>query len=308
MIQAPAPAFEFAHTCAECDLGTARAQTRGMRSSASLGLATLSLLSLVAVACGGATSGTDIAPASEDELETAKAALYDCHGAAGNDSLVRFELALTKTTAKLTDLSKDAAAPGTGKVDPSYTPTSSEYADATRFVGFDAIDLGSDISRIDLMISKEVRAASASGRIWLRLSGPEGGSKWTYACDKKAKPVAVDTSVKSRFACRVSPMICTDDNPPGQTCLTDLFVNQKDDDAADLRLSYLDHFGVHADERKDELGASSALSRTKTTYSGKWGKNELKLEYRAGVTYMGTLKLDGGKSSKVKCNDLAMLD
>lgn len=279
----------------------------GMRPR-TLFTALLSIFSLAAVACGGATND-DVAPApaSEDELATAKSALYDCHGAAGNDSLVRFELALTKTTAKLTDLSKDAAVPGTGKIDPSYAPTSSEYADATRFVGFDTIDLSSDISRIDLMISKEVRESKASGRIWLRLSGPEGGSKWTYSCDKKDKPVAVDTARKARLACNMQQMICADDNPPGKTCLTEAFVNQKDDDAADMRFTYLDHFGVHVEERKDELGASSSLSRTKTSFSGKWGKSELKLEYRAGITYTGTLKVDG-KSGTVKCNDLAMLD
>ncbi|MFO0668030.1 MAG: hypothetical protein U0235_00195 [Polyangiaceae bacterium] len=270
------------------------------------------ILSLAAVACGGATSGADNGspPESEDELATGKAALYDCHGGGGSgnsDSLVRFELLLGKSNAKITDLSKEAVAPGTGKIDSSYAPSSSEYKDATRFVGFDTIDVADDVARIDLMVSKEIRESAASGRIWLRLSGPEGGSKWTYTCNKKAKPIAVDTSVKSRLSCSLLPMMCTDDNPPGQTCLSDAFVNQKDDDAADMRFTYLDHFGVHVVERKDQVGASSALSRSKTSFTGKWDKTELKLDYRAGITYTGTLKVDG-KSTKVKCNDLAMLD
>jgi hypothetical protein len=165
----------------------------------------------------------------------------------------------------------------------------------------------SEVSRGDIIVTKEFQANPEHARLLLREAGPEGGGNEAFNCKPKAKKLAVETSKHARLACSVS-LECTNDNPPGQTCLDSAFVNQTSNDSATLRVQFLDHFGVHADVRKEEVGASNELHRTATTIKAEWQGHPLDLKYRAGVTYEGTLKMPNGAEAKAKCNDLAMLD
>lgn len=269
-----------------------------------VGLSLLTALGALGVGC----SGADAQPADPEEDEVTATRFYDCR--ANGDALVtRMELALGKNKAKVTDLGKGAAPPDDGTKDPSYKPSSPEYKDTTRFAGYDKIadTTHGEIGSMFLLVSPELMAKAASGKVWFRESGPEGGGTERYTCTSKPKALTVDTGLKARLLCDLDQIACGAGAPPGQTCLSDLFVQQTDGGAT-MRLTWLDHFGVNAKERKESLGDSSQLSRTKTGFHAKWSGGELDLDYRAGVTYKGTFKPAGGKVSNVTCSDMAMLD
>jgi hypothetical protein len=271
-----------------------------------------SLIAMFAAFGIAACAGTaDNEPATGDvSADMTAAHLYDCGG--GGDSnmagtLARFELAMTPTTASIVDVSKDAAPPGDGRIDPSYHPTA-QLVGAIRYRGFDKItETMDEVSQLDLIVPKEFQDNPQQGKVLIREAGPEGGDTQTFFCKTKTKKLAVDVSRKSRFNCNVS-LVCTEDNPPGKTCLDSAFVNQTTASAATLRTSYLDHFGVHADPRNVDVGTSTHLSRTTEKFSAEFTGHSIDLKYRAGITYIGKLVLPTGKTADAKCNDLAMLD
>lgn len=271
-------------------------------------LALVSGVTLLSAGC--ATTADDDEPSADvaaSELGALK--YFDCRGSQDiGDTLNRIEFGYAKAEVRLVDVSRDATEPDTGKLDPSYAPTSATYAGSSRYVGFAKVadGLSSDVSRVDVMVSKEITGGGASGRIWLRTSGPEGARTDSYTCKAKPKALAVDTARPARLLCQMNKLICAPGAPPGDTCLSEFFVNQSAD--ASLRLTWLDHFGVNVSERKEAIGAATKFTRTKKAIAGKWGKTTVDLTYRAGVTYTGSLKLEDGRSEKVHCSDLAMFD
>jgi hypothetical protein len=280
-----------------------------MRGSSTTTITGLFFLVMTA-AC--ATSAENVPPADEpvesEEAAVASMKYYDCRGSQDDgDTMQRFELGMSATRIQVTDVSKDAAPPDKGTIDRSYAPGPA-YEGAIRFQGFDVLEssFSSDVAHVEFIVSKEIKTRAAQGKVWMRTSGSGGGSQ-SYFCKSKADKLKVDTAVKSRLVCSLSPIICTNDNPPGETCLADLFVGQSASGAS-LKLTYLDHFGVFAQRRQQSLGASDDFDRTTRKIGGSWDGNKLDLEYRGGVTYTGTFKLPDGRSSKVQCNDLAMFD
>ncbi len=257
----------------------------------------------------GAAAPVDVSGEGTAEDDVTAMKYYDCRGGDSNDSMSRLEIGLGATKLDVTDLSKDAAPPDSGKIDRDYNP-SAQYAGAVRFLGWEKILTsfgGGDVAHIEFIVSKEIKAKQAAGKIWMRTSG-SGGDTTQFSCKAKAGKLKVDAAKKARLACSIQHLICTHDNPPGDTCLSDVFLNQTSDDEATLKLTYLDHFGVHVVERKVPL-AASALQRTTKKVEGTWAGNHLELDHRGGVTYTGTFKLPGsGGSSEVQCNDLAMFD
>lgn len=275
----------------------------------------LALPLLLIAGCAADTSdATRAAPDSDTDSEEAELRgmrLFDCRGGeSGSESLTRMELAVSASKVKLTDLSRDASPPDSGTIDPSYRPSSPTYAGSSRFTGFDKISgsLSSDVSRVDLMVSKEIMDGGARGKLWIRTSGPEGAGTSSYTCTSKPKAVSVSLSKNARVYCDMSPLVCGAGAPPGETCLSDLFVSQTANDGATLRYKWLDHFGVNVRERSESIGASTSFARTKKTIEAKWGSATIDVTYRAGVTYLGDIKLADGRTGKVRCSDLAMLD
>jgi hypothetical protein len=261
------------------------------------------------VACAG-TDGSAAKTADAPEATSADVTashLYDCSTGSDQDQLKRFELSLSPTSAEITDISKSAAVPDSGKIDPSYRPTP-QFAGSIRYRGFDKLTSSFDeVSELDLIIPKEFQASPQQGKILIRESGPEGGGSTSYFCKTKTKKLAVDLSVESRFACSLS-LECTNDNPPGQTCVDSTFIQQTDAHKATMKTKFLDHFGVHVEERQVDDGPSTKFERTSTKFSATFGDGEVELTYRAGITYLGKVKLSNGKTATAQCNDLSMLD
>ena len=276
------------------------------------GLTVIALFSLAA--CGGSESGAPISGQPDDnesldELRDGAARIYDCRGENNDSTLGRFELVLSGNKAKVTSLSKNAAAPGDGTVDPDYRPTSASYQGGARYVGFDKIResmAASDFGSLELIISKDLKNGQDHKRAWIRYAGG-GATTEGFVCHKRPARFTVDLDRRSRLQCDAK-LLCTEDNPPGSTCLSEIFVKQTENDKATLRLTYLDHFGVRATDRKENIGDSTELSRTKSKVDAKFGGHELDLKYRAGITYLGKIKLPDGRSTDLDCNDLAMLD
>jgi hypothetical protein len=267
---------------------------------------------LLLIACS-ADAGEPLAPGEEIETDEAAATAmkyYDCRTTFddGSDRLTRMEVGFSATRMTVTDISKNAAPQDTGgRIDRGYQP-SPQYAGAIRYQGFSVLEdnLSSDVAHVEFIVSPQIKQREAQGKIWIRTSGSGGGSA-SYFCRSKPAKLSVETSRKARLACDLR-LVCTDDNPPGETCLSEAFVNQTASSSATLRLAYLDHFGVFAQRRNVQLGASADLSRTTRKLSGGWGDYELKLDHRAGITYTGSIKLPDGRTSAAQCNDLAMLD
>jgi hypothetical protein len=258
-----------------------------------------SVLALAAVGCAATTDEPELAGA-EEAVTAIK--YFDCSGGEPDWSLHRIEVGYTRAKLTVTDLSNDAVAPTDGTYDPTYNPSSSTYAGSRRYVGFD------DLSEVvGFMVSKELQDGAAQGKIWLRTQASDGGGTTSYWCKEKANRITVDTNRKARLMCDLQ-MVCTEDNPPGSTCLNSAFLQQTGDNTAKLRTEYYDHFGVHAAERTVDLGSSDELRRTATKITGEWGGHKIELKYRAGITYIGKLTLPDGRTSEAKCNDLAMLD
>jgi hypothetical protein len=272
--------------------------------------AALLFLSFLAstAACAAPNEEAAEAPVGEDESAVTATKFYDCNGGDRDSNLHHLEVGLSSKKLSITDLSKDAMVPDVGELDASYAPGPS-YTGAIRFGGWQKLldEMPSDVAHIEVIVSKELKAKNASGKLWIRTSG-SGGDSTQYFCKAKAAKLQVSTSVKSRLSCELDKLICQNDNPPGDTCLGDLFVNQTAAGSATLRLTYLDHFGVRATTRNVNVGASTDLSRTTRKVEGEWGDHELSLTYRGGITYTGKITLPDGRSEGVKCNDLAMLD
>jgi hypothetical protein len=278
------------------------------RSTALLFLSASVLLGTAACA---APSDDAAEPVGEDEAEVSATKFYDCNGGERDSNLNHLEVGLASKKLSITDLSKDAMSPDVGELDADYNP-SAAYAGAIRFGGWSKLlsEMPSDVGHIEVIVSKELKAKATTGKLWIRTSG-SGGDSTQYYCKAKPAKLKVSTSVKSRIACELDKLICQDDNPPGETCLGDVFINQTATGAsgsATLRLAYLDHFGVNIVKRNVNVGASSDLSRTTRSFKGEWGGHDLSLTYRGGITYTGKLTLPDGRSQTVKCNDLAMLD
>ena len=271
-------------------------------------LLSFSLGVLALSGCSAPTEESEASPVGDDESAISATKFYDCNGGERDASLTHLEVGLSSKKLYLTDLSKDAMAPDVGELDASYAPTPS-YAGAIRFDGWSKLleEMSSDVAHIEVIVSKELKAKGATGKLWIRTSG-SGGDSTQYYCKAKAQKLKVSTAVKSRLACELDHLICQNDNPPGDTCLGDLFVNQTAAGSATLRLTYLDHFGVRATTRNVNVGASTDLTRTTRKFAGEWGAHDLSLTYRGGITYTGKIKLPDGRSETVKCNDLAMLD
>ena len=267
------------------------------------------LLVPVLALVGCASSAADDPSSGDTQDLTAATSYYDCYSSFSDDQLKHFELGLGDGTLSVTDLSKDALPPDTGSYDASYRPTAT-YAGYVRYSGFDKlVSTFSDLGSIDFLASKELQDRAPKGTVAIRGQGPEGGGTSRANCSAKAKPVSVDVGRKARLACSLRKLICTDDNPPGSTCLGDLFVNQTSATSATIKLTYLDHFGVHVAERPVSLGASSSLARTDKHADLAWADGtKMSLNLRAGVTYTGTFTDAHGASGEVQCNDLAMLD
>jgi hypothetical protein len=266
------------------------------------------LISGLVVGCAG-TVADDGGDVGVGEAAATTMRWYDCNTSSSDigDQTKRLEVGISPTTLKVVDVSKDAAPPDSGTIDPSYRPTPS-FAGAVRYSGFpNLVALWSDVGSVDLIVSKELQENPTQGKIWLRTAGSGGGGSTSYFCRSKAKPFTVESSRRSRLACNLH-LVCTDDNPPGETCLDSAFINQTSAAGATLRTKYLDHFGVHVQERQVNVGPSSALARTGSSFSAAWAGNKLDLTYRAGVTYVGTFKLPDGRSTEAQCNDLAMFD
>jgi hypothetical protein len=281
-----------------------------MRGSSTFSTLTSLFFLVMTAACAGSAESVPVAnePVESEEAAIASMKYYDCRGSQDDgDTMQRFELGISATRIQVTDVSKDAAPPDKGTIDRAYTPGPS-YEGAIRFQGFDILEssLSSDVAHVEFIVSKEIKTRAAQGKVWMRTSGSGGGSQ-SYFCKSKAEKLKVDTALKSRLFCSLKPIICTNDNPPGETCLADLFVGQSASGAS-LKLTYLDHFGVFAQRRQQSLGASDDFNRTTRKIEGAWNDNALKLDYRGGVTYTGTFELPDGRSSKVQCNDLAMFD
>lgn len=273
-------------------------------------LASRSIALALAATLVAACAPDDAATPEETEDDATALRPYDCRGSSDNgDTLVRLEVGISARTVRVTDLSKDAAAPDTGKVDASYAPTSSTYKGASRYVGFSKLAdaLADDVSTVEVMVSPELGKKAASGKIWIRTAGPEGGSTSSYQCSAKDKPLAPDTKRAARLFCSLDKLSCHAGAPPGDTCLSELFVGQGDGKAS-LKLTWLDHFGVRVTERKESIGDSSKLERDKASFAAKWTGWSLDVSYRAGVSYLGTLTMPSGEKAKVHCSDLAMFD
>lgn len=123
-------------------------------------------------------------------------------------------------------------------------------------------EIDADVGRIDL-IASDVRAGRSRGELFVRTCGGDGGHTNRDECTKKARALAVDARRPVRLACSLRRLDCVDDNPPGRTCLSELFAKQTGSSAS-LRLTFLDHFGVHARERQESLGDSTTLSRVRS--------------------------------------------
>jgi len=262
-------------------------------------------LALIVAGCA-ASSDSETGGATDDVTASS---YYDCFSSSSDGVLAHFELALRGDALDVTDLSKDAAPPDTGKLDPSYRP-SSTYASYVRYSGYAKIGgQFSETQSVDMLASKELQTRAAKGTLAIRTAGSDGGGTSRATCTAKAKPLTVDPARKARLSCSLSQSICVDDNPPGSTCLFDLFVNQTSAGAATLKRTYLDHFGVRVVERPVSLGASKALRRTGQEVEVSWADaTSLKLDLRGGITYTGTYADPSGQSRDVQCNDLAMLD
>jgi hypothetical protein len=269
-------------------------------------LASFGLLGVL-VGCAGADGPDPAAAVDQAEAEATSMRWYSCSGSTDFDSMNRLEVGISARKLKVVDLSKDAAPPDSGNLDPSYRPTPA-FAGAIRYSGFPVItDLWDDVGSVDFIVSKELQDRPAQGKIFMRTAGSGGGSTTSYFCKQKDKPLAVDTRRRSRLMCEFG-LLCTDDNPPGSTCLSSGFVNQTADDGSTMKTTILDHFGVHIQERTENLGFSRTLARTSKKFEAEWARNKLDLDYRGGVTYTGTFTLADGRSTSATCNDLAMLD
>ena len=262
----------------------------------------------VAVLVAGCAASDESGAAGTVDDVTA-AAYYDCRSSFSDDTLNHFEISLGAGSLAVTDLSKEAAPPDMGKLDASYRPTAT-YAGYVRYSGYEK--LGSQFSDsigIDMLASKELQAHAAKGTLAIRSSGADGGGTSRATCTAKAKPLTVDVGRKARLSCSLAKSICVDDNPPGSTCLFDLFVNQTGADVATLKRTYLDHFGVRVVERPVAVGASATLRRTADQVAATWPDGtSLTLGLRGGLTYTGSYGDAGGEKRDVQCNDLAMLD
>jgi hypothetical protein len=267
---------------------------------------------LVAVAAAtvmGCADSTE--PEAANAPEANGLSFYDCRGSFSEDVLAHAEVGIGEKTLTLTDLSKDAVPPDTGTVDTTFRPTPA-FEGAHRYVGFPKIHeafSGSEVANFEVVLSKDLVAKKPTGKLFVRTSGGSGGDSTSYFCRAKAAPLKVDTAKSARLACSLEKLVCVHDNPPGDTCLGDLFLNQTSREEATLRQTFLDHFGVNVQERKVPLGASQSLARTTSSLTGSWtGGVALNLEHRGGITYVGTYVHTDGKSQNVQCNDLAMLD
>lgn len=267
------------------------------------------LLSAAAVpACAvDATEATgDDTEVTEDELATMK--YYDCRNNRSDGFMARLELGLGAKKIQVTDISAEPVRPDSGKIDPSYRPTSPQYQGSTRFVGFKKLSDDLDVSA-DFILSKELKANASAAKMWLRTTSSEGGGTDTFWCKAKPKALKVNTAQMGRFACSLTRGIdVAGGPPPGVTGLYDLFLYQHTTDNSKLTLTYLDHFGVRATERKESISSADAFNRTTKKLTGTWGKNKLDVTYRGGITYEGRFKYQDGQSTGVLCNDLSMLD
>ena len=271
----------------------------------------LTAFALTAIACAAPQDeANQDSRATEADLTGGGTKWFDCSGGDSNapDQMSHIEVGWSKNKLSVTDLSKDAMAPSEGKLDADYHPTSATYAGSIRYSGFDSITKEWDeVSSAWFMVSKEIQDGKAAGKMWMRTQGPEGGGTSSYWCKSKDAPIKVKTSVKSRLACDLK-MLCTDDNPPGSTCLDSAFIQQTDAKTAKMRVEYLDHFGVHVVERKVELGSDDTVDRDTKSFKASVDGNKVDLSWRGGITYEGTFTLKDGRKTTAKCNDLAMLD
>ena len=228
---------------------------------------------------------------------------YDCRASSNETrSLLRFELGLGKTTARVTDVSREPDAPDTGKLDSSYVPTAS-YAGTVRFGGYKRLYANvEDVASVGLLVSKELRSNASRGVAWLRTSGGGGGGQMRFNCASMPRAFTVNLTRPARFFCETEQLACE-----GDTCLRDLFARESGDEAT-LSLTYLDDFGHATKVRKEPLGASRTFSRTKTKVTATWDDAKLDLRYQAGVTYRGTITAFDNAPEKVVCSDLAMFD
>ena len=243
---------------------------------------------------------------TEDELASMK--YYDCRNNRDDGFMERLELGLGASKIQVTDISQDPVRPDTGKLDTSYRPTSATYQGSARFVGFRK--LGDDLNvNADFILSKELKAKASAAKLWLRTTSGEGGGTDAFWCKAKPKRLTVNTSQMGRFACSLTPGLDIPGGPPpGSTGLYDLFLYQHSADNSKITFTYLDHFGVRATPRKESISSADAFHRTTKKLTGTWGKNKLDVTYRGGITYEGTFKYEDGQSTKVRCNDLSMLD
>lgn len=273
-----------------------------MKSILSLGSVAL----VAVVGCAAPEADGETSPGSGEAALT-EMKYYDCSGG-GDSQMSHVEIGINDTTLSVTDLSKDAAPPDSGRIDRDYRPTSATYRDAIRYSGYEAlVRLWDEVGSVDMIVSKEIQRNAAQGKIWMRTAGGSGGATTSYWCKSKPSKLTVDTNRRSRLMCDFK-LVCTHDNPPGDTCLDSAFINQTSAGGSTLRTSYYDHFGVHAQERRESIGASSSMERSASSFSGEWSGHRLSLEYRGGVTYVGTFTLPDGRSTSAQCNDLAMLD
>jgi hypothetical protein len=258
-----------------------------------------------------AACASEAAPDGAMDPEANSLSFYDCRGGSADEPLARLEVGLSASTLTITDLSKDAMTPDSGRIDPSFRPTAA-FAGTVRYVGFPKIHEEfsvTDVSNFTIVVSKELQTKSPTGKLFVRTSGGEGGDSTSYFCRAKAAPLKVDAARTARLACNLDKLMCVHDNPPGDRCLDELFVHQTSAGEATLRQTFLDHFGVNVVERKVPLGASKTLSRTTAKIAGSWNDGvSLSLDHRGGITYVGTYQHADGRKEKVKCNDLAMLD
>jgi hypothetical protein len=258
------------------------------------------------VGCAAEPSDTsDEAGSSEAAATSMK--FYDCNGGDdGADQMNRIEIGLTTTAFEVTDVSKNAAPPSKGSIDRDYHP-SAAYAGAVRYAGFrELAEIWSDVGTVEFVVSPQVQENAATGKVWMRTAGGGGGTT-AFWCKSKAKKFAPETARRARLMCDFK-LICTEDNPPGRTCLSEAFISQTSANASTLRTSYYDHFGVHAQERRENIGASSSMDRNTRRVTGEWSGHKLDVTYRGGVTYLGTFTLPDGRSTEAQCNDLAMFD
>lgn len=264
---------------------------------------------VAALLVSGCAASSAEEPAASGEQDLTAPAYYDCRSSFSDEQLARFEIAITDRTLDVVDLSKDAVEPDTGSIDPSYRPGSS-YAGYVRYSGYAKISKGfASYTTIDMLASKELQARAPKAQLAIRSQASDGGGTNRATCTAKAKKLAVDPARKARLNCSLGQSICTDGNPPGSTCLFDMFVNQTSPSAATLKLTYLDHFGVHVSERPVSIGASTSLARTETHAEASWADGTgVSLDLRGGITYTGTYTDKSGEKRPLQCNDLAMLD